>query len=47
MKERFKLQEDVTNAALKELDHTITINASKSEISPLKNLATDERPKDR
>ena len=46
MKERLKLQEEVADAALKEVDHTIAFNASKIDISPSK-VATSEEVKER
>ena len=43
MKERLKLQADVTDAALKEVvDRTLALNASKSDVSPLKAGAAAE-----
>ena len=46
MKERLKLQEEVADAALKEVDHTIALNTSKIDISPSK-VATSEEVKER
>ena len=42
MKERLKLQEEVADAALKEVDHTIAFNASKIDISPSKVVTSEE-----
>ena len=42
MKERLKLQEEVADAALKEADRTIALNASKMDISPLKAVVTED-----
>ena len=43
LKERLKLQADVTDAALKEVvDRTLALNASKSDVSPLKAGAAAE-----
>ena len=43
MKERLKLQADVTDAALKEVvDRTLALNASKSDVSLLKAGAAAE-----
>ena len=49
MKERLKLQADVTDAALKEVDlsRTLALNASKSDVSPLKAGAAAEEQKER
>ena len=43
MMERLKLQEEVADAALKEADRTIALNASKMDISPLKEAATGDK----
>ena len=43
MQERLKLQEEVADAALKEVDRTIALNASKMDISPLKAAATEDK----
>ena len=42
MKERLKLQEEVADAALKEVDHTLALNASKIDISPSKAVTSEE-----